>query len=382
MNSSMRRDLRVGVDGTLIRKYGKGISRFLISFLEAFALKPRSGIELVVFVAKGATLPQLPEHSQIQYVPIRVVKQIVWDLSGFERSLKDASANIAFTLSDRVNISHKYLLYYFEVPDYRFCANLVNAGWYQKISDRITRCFLERTLAKSYRIAASSSFTRNDLLNKYKVPENKVSTIHAAPVDMFKPCDDPDKQQMIRQKHGLENGYLLHFSSNNDPRDNTGTLLKAFSLSLNRLAHNHKLVICSVDKLGSFGWGETLHELGLEDQVVFTGFLSDEDLLGVYQCADVYVDTSLYEGFGFQVAEAMACGVPVICSGTSSLPEVAGDAAVYVDQNNEQEIADAIVYVLGDKQKMREMAEKSLKQAKKFSTERTTKEIVELLESY
>ena len=86
--------------------------------------------------------------------------------------------------------------------------------------------------------------------------------------------------------------------------------------------------------------------------------------------------------FGFQVVEAMACGLPIICSCTSSLPEVAKDAAIFVDQNNKQSIADAIVSVIGDRDKRRELSEKSLQQVKKFSWERTTREIVALLESF
>ena len=322
----------------------------------------------------------MPDHPQIRYVPVRVIKQIIWDQWGFERSLKSSRCDSAFTLNDRVNISCKYLLYYFEVPDHRVSANRKNAGLYQKISDQITRCFLKMTFRKAHHIVASSAFTKKDLLDLYDVPEDKVSVVPAAPVAIFKQCDlSSDEKQNIRKKYKAENGYILHFSSNNDPRDNTGTLLKAFSLALSRLEHNFKLVICGVDELRSFGWGETLHELDLEDKVLCVGFLSDDDLLALYQGAEAYVDASLYEGFGFQVAEAMACGVPVICSNASSLPEVAGNAACYIDQNNAEEIADAMVSVLNDKQKKREMSQKSLQQVKKFSMERTAKGIIKLL---
>jgi len=324
----------------------------------------------------------MPKHSQIRYITVNVIKQIAWDLWGFKQQLKAIGADFVFTLNDCVNINHKYLLYYFEIPDYRFASNRINAGWYQKISDQITKCFLKRTLMRASHIAASSFFTRDDLLEKYTVPEEKISVIYPAPDILFIPCNSPKYKQQIRKKYRSEDGYLLHFSSNNDPRDNTGTLMKAFSLSLSLMPHNCKLVVCGVDRLRSFGWGETLHKLGLADKIIFTGFISNKDLCEVYQGADAYIDTSLYEGFGFQVVEAMACGLPIICSCTSSLPEVAKDAAIFVDQNNKQSIADAIVSVIGDRDKRRELSEKSLQQVKKFSWERTTREIVALLESF
>jgi len=377
----MAKNLIVGIDGTLIRKNGKGISRFLISFLEAFVLNPHKDIELAIFVDKRSDLPPMPKHSQIRYIPVKVIKQIIWDLWGFERSLKTTRCDIAFTLSDRVNISYKYLLYYFEVPDHRMASNRLNAGWYQRISDQMTRCFLKKTFAKADHIAVSSEFTKDDLLNLYNIPIDKISVIYPLAVDVFKASNGADKKQGIKEKYGAKDGYVLHFSSNNDLRDNTGTLLKAFALSLSRIPSGYKLVICGVDKLRSFGWGETLNKLGLETKVICTGFLSDDELLEVYQGADVYVDTSLYEGFGFQVAEAMACGVPVICPDGSSLPEVAGDAAVYIDQKNEKNIADVIVSALNDKNKMQVMSEKGIKQARKFTVGDTTKKIIKLIES-
>jgi len=377
----MTRSLIVGIDGTLIQKEGKGVSVFLLSFLKEFASKPELDVELVVFITKGAKLPLMPQHSQIRYVPVKVIKHIIWDLWGFDKSLKRIKADIALTLNDRVNIGCKYLLYYFEVPDHRIATNCENAGWYQRISDQLTRCFLKRTFTKAHHIAVSSAFTKGDLLNLYNVPEDKVSVVYAAPLAIFKPSNSYDEKQRIKQKYKAKDGYILHFSSNNDPRDNTGTLLKAFKLSLARIPSGYKLAICGVNKLHSFGWGETLRALGLENKVFFPGFLLDKELLEIYQGADLYVDTSLYEGFGYQVAEAMACGVPVVCSDVSSLPEVGGDAAVYVDQNNEQEISDVIVSIAGNGQKMKEMAKKGLEEVKRFSVERTARELVGLLRS-
>ncbi|MGK7876188.1 MAG: glycosyltransferase family 4 protein [Xenococcaceae cyanobacterium] len=375
----MKQSLRVGVDGILIRKQGKGVSRFLVSFLHTFAANPPSDIELTVFITKGVELPPLPSHPKIQYVPIQVFKQITWDLWGFERCLKAIGADLAFTLSDRVRVSRKYLVYFFEIPDYRIADNEAKAGVYQQLSDWMTKNFLASSLQGASHIAASSLFTRNDLITKYQVPEPKVSVIYAAPDPVFVPCSNPEKNQLVREKYQANEGYLLHFSSNNDPRDNTGTLLKAFSLSLKTINHRYKLVIGGVNQLQSFGWDRLLEQLGLQEQVVFAGFVTGNDLVEIFQSADAYVDASLYEGFGFQVAEAITCGIPVICSNVTSLPEVAGDAGILVNPTDEKAIADAIVSVIANPSQRNEMTGKGLQQAKKFSWELTTKELTALM---
>ncbi|MBS1252871.1 MAG: Mannosylfructose-phosphate synthase [Anaerolineales bacterium] len=111
-------------------------------------------------------------------------------------------------------------------------------------------------------------------------------------------------------------------------------------------------------------------ELALE-RVIFLGQVAETDLPALYSGADLFVFPSLYEGFGLPVIEAMACGAPVACSNTSSLPEVAGDAAVYFDPINEDDIAESIRRALGDADLRESLSARSLEQAAKFSWERT-----------
>ncbi len=117
----------------------------------------------------------------------------------------------------------------------------------------------------------------------------------------------------------------------------------------------------------------TLHDIRTRNpgiKITTCGFLPDSDILSLYEQADVFVYPSLYEGFGLPVLEAMACGCPVIASNTSSLPEVVGDAGLLVDPYNVEELAQAMITVLGDDDLKREMSRKSIAQAQKFSWER------------
>ena len=109
---------------------------------------------------------------------------------------------------------------------------------------------------------------------------------------------------------------------------------------------------------------------------------SDQDIISLYSEADVFVYPSLYEGFGLPVLEAMACGCPVITSNVSSLPEVAGDAAILVDPQDPNAIARAIITVLKDDKLKRELSERGVEQAKKFSWEKTAQDFLEVFDRY
>ena len=120
--------------------------------------------------------------------------------------------------------------------------------------------------------------------------------------------------------------------------------------------------------------------MGVQDAITWTGYVSDEELVVAYQGADVLVHPSRYEGFGLQVAEAMSCGLPVICSNAGGLPEVAGDAAILLDPDNVSGFGQKIVDVLSNESLADEMSKKGLSQAAKFTWQRTAAETLAIYE--
>jgi glycosyltransferase involved in cell wall biosynthesis len=114
----------------------------------------------------------------------------------------------------------------------------------------------------------------------------------------------------------------------------------------------------------------------LGEHIIFTGHVDEDDLLALYQSADVFAYPSLYEGFGLPLLEAMACGVPVVCSNRASLPEVAGDAALLVDPTDEPAIAAALVRALHDDDLRREMVAKGLRRAREFTWDRAARNLL------
>ena len=140
----------------------------------------------------------------------------------------------------------------------------------------------------------------------------------------------------------------------------------------------HKLVI-----VGGKGWRnetifEAVRELNIESEIIFTSYVSDNELMMLYNECDVFVYPSLYEGFGLPPLEAMACGAPVITSNTSSLPEVVGNAGVMVNPDNTEELCEAIYAVVGNNSLSEKMRKKSLERAKLFSWEKSARQLLKI----
>lgn len=232
-------------------------------------------------------------------------------------------------------------------------------------------------LKKADCIITISNSTKNDLKH-LKVDAGKIKVIHLAADEKFQPLDK-EKIQTFKTKYNLNFRFLLYIGTL-EPRKNIPTLIQAFSNLKKKHVLPHKLVIA-----GKKGWKyksifELIEKLNLQDDVIFTGYVPDEDLPALYNAADLFVFPSLYEGFGLPPLEAMACGCPVITSNTSSLPEVVGDAGIMIDPYDVDGLAEAIYNVLTNMELKEDMVKKGLERAKMFSWEKTAKETLKVYE--
>ena len=232
-------------------------------------------------------------------------------------------------------------------------------------------------LRAAQHIIAISGTTRHDLLAHFHIPSLHISVIPEAPDPACFPRPTSEITA-VRQKHSLPEHYALYLGSNK-PHKNLSRLLEAWS----RLTPHVSRITPHAPRLTlviAGAWDPRYPEprrraeaLGL-DNIVWLGPISEADLPALYSGATLFVFPSLYEGFGLPVLEAMACGTPVVCSNTSSLPEVAGDAALLVDPLDVEAWAEAISRLWGDDDLRRELREKGLAQAARFSWERTARE--------
>ena len=235
-------------------------------------------------------------------------------------------------------------------------------------SQKILFFLIKRALRRATYIIADSHHTKNDIVKFIGYPEEKITVIQLG----------IGHTEFFEKKIRREKDTILYVGSD-VKRKNITLIIKAISLLVKKMPNIEFVKVGEAhDKVMREKLKDQAKELNVEKNVIWKDYV--ENLADEYNKATVFVFPSLYEGFGFPVLEAMACGCPVICSNRTSLPEIAGEAAVYIDGEDENELAAAIKKVLEDKTLQKKLQKKGLKQAKKFTWEKCVEETVRVYE--
>ena len=243
-----------------------------------------------------------------------------------------------------------------------------SASYYGQIDQAVREC--------DHIIAVSES-TKQDIVRLTGAPESKITVVYEAANPIYRPVRDEAFLQEVKARLGVQRDYVL-FVSTIEPRKNVPTLLLAFRQLLENYHADVSLLLA-----GEKGWlseevFSLVEKLDLRERVQFLGRVSPNDLLGLYNAAKLLIHPALYEGFGLPPLEAMACGTPVIVANTSSLPEVVGDAALLVDPTDPDGMAVALWRVLSDDATRRQMSEKGLRRARRFSWKKAALETLDI----
>jgi glycosyltransferase involved in cell wall biosynthesis len=322
---------RVGVDGLMISPHGKGHARSELHAVEALAA--RGEHELVVFVREDVTI------EGVEVVPVEERLTIDWELRGLPRAARRHRLDVFLSLSERLPPvgGPPIVVWLFESPVHRIRANRAHgAPLWHRSSDLLTSVLWKRSLRRASHVAFGSKATRDEVLAD--VPLASTSVVYPGLPPGFSPGPATD-----RGKH------VLHLGSN-DPRDGTDIAVEACRLA------GAQLVVVG-------GWrGEGAEALGR---------VSDADLLDLYRSAALFLDPTRYEGFGYGMLEAMACGTPVVASNVTSVPEVVGDAGLLCPPDSVHAFADAVRHLLADPRERADRATHGLERARSFTWEAT-----------
>ena len=239
----------------------------------------------------------------------------------------------------------------------------------QDMQSRLGRLYYSVMMHASSRLATriitDSIFSKNEIVRWLGVDPGTVSVIYPAVDTAFRPVPDSSEREALLSEYGIDREYILYAGIYKGRKNHAG-LLRAFQHFLAR-GGEAQLVIAGPMNEGEHQLQHLADELRIADHIVFTGFITDSDLGTLYSAARVYACPSLYEGFGFTVLEAMACGVPVVCSDAASLPEVAGDAAVYANPKNSEAFAEALYQIFTNDDLRQEMIERGWRNLQRFS---------------
>jgi len=238
-----------------------------------------------------------------------------------------------------------------------------------------------KALDEKTSVLCISESTKKDLCAHVRaVDPAKVFVTHLAASDSFYPCGEKVKIDSVRQKYSIPTGtqYVLGLSTL-EPRKNIALMIRAFA----RLINDSRIEDLVLVLAGAKGWkyDEIFRELSVSDKaqqkIIVTGFVPDEDLAPLYSGALMFVYPSFYEGFGLPPLEAMKCGVPVITSNNSSLPEVVGDAGIMIDAHDEEALCGAMARIYRDPALREDLSKKSIARARMFSWDRCVAQTIE-----
>lgn len=255
----------------------------------------------------------------------------------------------------------------------------------------------KKAVEKAAKIIVPSQATKNDLIKFYNANPQKIIVIyHGCDTERFKPDLSKEKIWKVLLKYGILKSnsslkfvdsqpemdvpYILYVGRIEDKK-NIKNLIVAFSLLKKERGMEHKLVLAGKPGYKYDEIRKIIQNLGLEKEIIETGFVDDEDLPYLYAGADIFVFPSRYEGFGLPILEAFACGVPVIASNCSSIPEVVGEAALLVDTNKPISLAAVMSKVIHNENLKKDMIWKGFAQVKKFTWRQCAEETLRVLES-
>lgn len=226
-------------------------------------------------------------------------------------------------------------------------------------------------------IISVSESTKRDTIQHLGVPEDKITVVYEAANPIFQPMDQDKAREEVRNRHGIDGPFIL-FVSTIEPRKNVPTLVRALWQLMECYKEDVRLVLA-----GGKGWlfedaFAVVEDLKMDGRVHFVGRVPSEDLLYLYNTAEMLAHPAFYEGFGLPPLEAMACGLPVVASNVASLPEVVGDAGLLIDPHDVDELTVAMWRILNDSALRQEMQEKGLRQAEGFSWKRAARETMDI----
>jgi glycosyltransferase involved in cell wall biosynthesis len=238
------------------------------------------------------------------------------------------------------------------------------------------RYFFPKFAAKASHIITVSNYSKEDISRTYDINSEKITAIWNGVSNVFRPLAEKEKEK-VREKYTLGNPYFL-FVGAIHPRKNVKRLIEAFSLFKQLNDSPIRLLI-----VGESLWKNFTEEFELsdeiEDSIRFTGHLSPNELSRVMASADLFTYVSYFEGFGIPLVEAMKCGTPILSGNRTSLPEVAGDAAMYCDPFDVSDIAEKMKRITSDVQIKASLSTKGLERSLEFSWDKAAQEVWKVL---
>lgn len=362
----MSSKITLGFDAHTIGNQATGNEVYAAGLIEGFRRNNFKDLECVYYVS----------NSQILQSEANV------------RSLKTKSSMLRLALTfpyllrrDQIQIAHfQYIAPLFLKTPFVLTVHdlsyLSHAQYFPYLMRKRLQWMVPLAVKKASHIVTVSESSKNDLIREYGLSEEKVSVVYNGVADIFFPASEIEEQR-VREKYDCTTPYFLVVGAL-QPRKNLRRVIQTYAKLVKNNQIATRLVIAGPRSWKHQSVDELVKKLGIESYVKITGYVPDEDLVALYSAAKFSIYASLFEGFGLPIVESMACGTPVITSNTSSMPEVAADAALLVDPQDDQSIADAILMLDRDMKLREQLKQRGLLNAKRFSWKNAAQRMYEI----
>jgi glycosyltransferase involved in cell wall biosynthesis len=236
---------------------------------------------------------------------------------------------------------------------------------------------IRKSCENATRIIAVSKGTKADIVKYLGIDKGKVDVVYESAPKRYRDKIDAKRLEMVKGKYNISKPYFLYVGEQR-PHKNLVRLIRAFATFKRQYQLDYQLVLVGKIDVHAPEIPETIKQLGLQDDVITTGYIADKDLPYFYAGAFSFVFPSLYEGFGIPPLEAMAAGIPVLSSNASVMPEILGDAALFFNPKNLEDMAQAMYKLATTYRLQKELRDKGFKQIKKYSYTKMVKETLEV----
>ena len=359
-----------------------GISQYMMQHLREFAAQPQ-GCTFEVIGYNDEKNLFLPPSPCMTFLPFgghlrSPVRNILWNQFSLPQCCNQRGFDVLF-----LPAANRRLPYFSPCPTVGTVHDFSSIhvpGKYDKARMFYIMRVLPALIRKLTHVLTVSECSKRDIIEYAGVPADRITvTPLAADPLLYWPRDKQEAAAMLPPNYQIRPPFILYTSRLEHPGKNHVQLIRAFAQLKRKEQIPHQLVLAGSDWGGAAIVHQEAAKSGVESDIVFTGFMPSKDLPPLCQAADIFVFPSLYEGFGLPILEAMSCGTPVACSNLSSMPEVAGDAAVLFDPHQTESIASAIGSIITGTGLAESLAARGIERAKQFSWSRTAARTLELI---
>jgi glycosyltransferase involved in cell wall biosynthesis len=365
--------MRIGIEAQRIfRKKKHGMDMVVLSLIRNLQQLDTVN-EYFIFVNEMEDSSAVKETENFNIVPLPPSLYPIWEQKSLSKAVKTYQLDLLHCTSNTAPVSCDVpLLVTLHDIIYLEKLNLKEGTWYQRLGNLYRRWNVPKVVKKASMIFTVSHYEQQRIAQHFSLKNEAVQVIYNGVAPHFK-VEDPKKQETIRSKYNLPQSFIL-FLGNTDPKKNLRGVLKSLSILEEKKIEYPDLVM---PDFGEEVLQAMLNEIKAPDlisKIHLTGYIPNEDLPAIYSQARLFLYPSLRESFGLPILEAMACGCPVITSNTSSMPEVAGEAAIIIDPFAPATISEAIKKILEDTDYSKMLVDKGFQRPPLFDYKKGAKD--------